>query len=253
MNLKSSILALLVPLSLSAQRDTAPRAAPPPTLLHYDVHDLPLVEVQPTNHTAAAAARTASESTLVVMITGDGDWADIDRQIAASLADAGAAVVGLKARAYLEGGRRTPDAAARDVERILRHYLPLWNRDRVALVGYSRGADLMPFVAARLPADLRARVGVVAMFGLGSTGNFTFHWSDLVTDKSRPDDLPVAPELARLRGTRLLCVYGSDEKDSGCRDADPSLGMERLERGGAHHFDKNYPALAALVLKAMSR
>ena len=73
-----------------------------------------------------------------------------------------------------------------------------------------------------------------------------------MSDRARPDDLPVAPELARLRGLRLLCVYGSDEKDSGCRNADPSLGMERIERGGAHHFDKNYPALGGLVLTLMS-
>ena len=236
---------------------TAAAQAPPgrtipvavPSLVHYDVRDLPLVELPPT--VGAGGARTAAESTLVVLMTGDGDWADIEKGLAEALAGAGAAVVGLKARSYLQARPRTPDVLARDVERVLRHYLPLWGRDRVVLLGYSRGADFVPFVANRLPPDLRARVALLGMFGLATSASFEFHWTDLVKDTRRPSDLPVAPELARLRGTPALCVYGSDEKDSGCRAADPSL-LQRVERGGAHHFDKDYAGLAALVLRALS-
>lgn len=246
--------ALLIPAALAAQPGATPaqRPAPPsPTLLHYDVRDLPLVEV-PAAPSVAGGARSAPDSTLVLLVTGDGDWADIDRGIAGALTRAGAAVVALKARAYLQGGPRSPDGMARDVERTLRHYLPLWGRDRVVLVGYSRGAELLPFVATRLPADLRARVDLLAMLGLSTTASFQFHWSDIVTDRARRSDLPVAPELARLRGTRMLCVYGSDEKDSGCRGADPSL-VQRVERPGGHHFDGDFPALGGLVLQALAR
>jgi type IV secretory pathway VirJ component len=160
--------------------------------------------------------------------------------------------VGLKSRAYLQAKPRSPDSMARDVERVLRHYLPLWGRERVVLLGYSRGADFVPFVANRLPADLRARVALLGMFGMERNANFEFHWTDIVRDTKRASDLPTAPELARLRGTRMLCVYGADENDSGCRDADPTL-IQRVERGGAHHFDRDYAGLGALVLQALTR
>jgi type IV secretory pathway VirJ component len=246
---RTALALVLAPASLAAQPPGRPVSAPVPSLVHHDVRDLPLVELPPT--TGVGRARTAADSTLVVLMTGDGDWADIDKGIAESLQSAGAAVVGLKSRSYLQAKPRTPDVLARDVERVLRHYLPLWGRDRVVLLGYSRGADFVPFVASRLPADLRARVALLGMFGMETSANFEFHWTDIVRDTKRPSDLPVAPELARLRGTPMLCVYGSDEKDSACRPADPSL-IERVERGGAHHFDKDYAGLGALVLRAMT-
>jgi type IV secretory pathway VirJ component len=214
-----------------------------------DLRDLPLVEVAPPARTGVA--RTAAENTLVVMLTGDGDWAEIDRGIAAALHGAGMGVVGLKARAYLQGAERTPDGTARDVERIARHYGAAWNEPRLVLLGYSRGAGMAPFVATRLTTDVHQRLALVAMFGLGNAASFHFFWSDIVSDRARPTDLPVAPELARLRGTRMLCVYGSDEKDSGCRDADSTL-VRRVERAGAHHFDKDYAALGALVLQSLA-
>lgn len=202
-----------------------------------DVSDLPLTEVP-----AAGATRAVA-----VLLTGDGGWQAIDKGVAAALASHGVAVVGLNARSYLSGANRTPDDAARDVARVLRYYGARWGDGQLLLVGYSRGADMLPFVASRLPADLRARTGLVAMLGLARAASFEFHWTDMVRDTHRATDLPTAPELAKLRGLPLLCVYGADERDSGCRDADPSL-VTRVERGGAHHFDGDYAALGDIIL-----
>lgn len=214
----------------SAPAPTAAATAP-------DVSDLPLVEVP---------ARRGSPSTLVVFLSGDGGWADIDRQVADVLAEHGVAVAGLNSRAYLSR-RKTPDQAAADVARIARAYAARWDTRRLVLAGYSRGADMVPFVAARLPADLRARTTLLAMLGMEQAVNFQFHWVDVVRDVRRGDDLPVAPELARLRGQRMLCVYGAQERDTGCRDADPAL-ITKVARPGDHHFDGDYRAIGDLIL-----
>lgn len=142
---------------------------------------------------------------------------------------------------------RTAPASRR---RLLRHYMQAWGRDRVALVGYSRGADLLRFVAGRLPADLRGRLSLVAMLGLVKTASFEFHWSDFLRDSARPTDLAVAPELERLRGTRTLCAYGSGERDSLCRAAYPER-VTRVERRGAHHFDNDVRTLGVIVADAL--
>lgn len=221
-----------------------PNAQPP---LPPAPSDLPLVELPPTN---VAHAPTAGDSTLVVFITGDGDWAELDAGVSDALRRSGMGVVGLKARSYLQGHDRSPDGTARDVERIVRHYAAAWQRPRVVLLGYSRGADMLPFVATRLAPDVRSRVTLLGMYGLARAASFKFYWSDMVTDKQRPTDLPVAPELARLRGMSMFCVYGADETDTACRDADPAL-IQRVGKGGGHHFDKDYASLGALVVKGI--
>ncbi|MDB4948341.1 MAG: virulence factor family protein [Gemmatimonadetes bacterium] len=153
-------------------------------------------------------------------------------------------------RAYLSR-RRTPDETAADVARIARHYMGAWRRGSLVLVGYSRGADTAPFAANRLPADLRARLSLVALLGPSTYANFEFHWADLVSSTPRPDDLPTAPELVRLRGTRVLCVYGTGEKDSLCRAADPAA-VTLVSREGEHHFDGNFRSLGDLILGALN-
>jgi type IV secretory pathway VirJ component len=105
---------------------------------------------------------------------------------------------------YLWKGR-TPDQAGSDLTRILRHYLKAWNVSRVLLVGYSKGADVLPFMASRLPPDLRSRVKLVALLGLSHRAGFEFHFADLLGGRST--GRPTVPEIRRLRGIRLLCVW----------------------------------------------
>lgn len=204
------------------------------------VADLPLVEVPAAGH----------RGVLAILLTGDGGWAALDRDVARTLAAHDVAVVGLDSRAFLARGR-TPGETAAAVARIARHYAAEWGRDSLVLVGYSRGAELLPFVVNRLPPDVRPRVALVAMLGLARGAGFHFHWIDLLRETSRPDDLPVLPELERLRGTvRMLCVYGTDETESACRDADPTL-VERVAREGGHHFDGDYASLAEEIVRRL--
>ena len=98
------------------------------------------------------------------MVSGDGGWAALDRDIAARLARAGLAVVGLDALRYF-WKRRDPQQAAAALGRILRHYLAAWDRHEVAVIGYSRGAEVVPFMVDRLAPDLLAKVRLVALLG----------------------------------------------------------------------------------------
>lgn len=205
-----------------------------------DLRDLPIVEVP---------AIRSTTGTIAIFLSGDGGWASIDKQVAGVLSQRGIGVVGLNSRAYLSD-RKTPEQAASDVARIARAYLTRWSAHRLVLVGYSRGADMLPFIMTRFPDELRKQTALVAMLGLARSANFQFHVSDLFRDTDRPDDLAIGPELARLRGVTMLCVYGAEEKSSACRDADPSL-LTIIQRPGDHHFDGNFRAIGGVIGDAL--
>lgn len=226
-------------LSLALAGAVVPARAQDPAPDPASLGDLPLVEA-PSAHPGRV---------LAIFLTGDGGWAMLDRSVARVLADSGIGVVGLDSRRYFSR-RRTPDESARDVARVARHYLARWRRDRLLLVGYSRGADVLPFVATRLPAELKSRLSGLAMLGMDTDASFEFHVMDLIRDVHRKGDPPLLPELARLRGTPMVCVYGTGEDHSACRDADSSL-IVRFARKGDHHFDGDYAAIARLILSAL--
>jgi type IV secretory pathway VirJ component len=202
-----------------------------------DVADLPLIEI----------SATGSDSMFAILFTGDGGWAAADRGLSASLAAHGVPVVGLDAPIYLTPGR-TPDESARDLVRVIRHYVMAWHRNRVVVIGYSRGADIVPFMVARLPDELRRRVSLVALLGPSEWVEFEYHLVDLVANIHRPGDLPVRPEVERLRGTPVLCIYGQHDRHAICPDLDPSLARPILRAGGHGVSKGEGPALADTIL-----
>lgn len=202
--------------------------------------DLPLVEVP-------AAGTAAAQDLVAVIVSGDGGWAALDKGLGAALAARGIPVVGLNSLRYF-WSPRTPEGAARDLDRILRHYFTAWGKSRALLVGYSFGADVLPFLASRLPADTRARIAGVGLLGLGTQADFEFHvtsWLGRGGDRG----YPTAPEIRRLEGLRVACVEGADEPDSACRSL-PSWARVLTVPGG-HHFGNDYARLGAELLAAI--
>ena len=192
-----------------------------------------------------------SGHTLALLLTGDGGWARGDRALAQVLVRGGVSVLALDSRAYLRAAHRTPEIAARDAAEILEAYGETWHRDRLVLVGYSRGADLAPFIVSRWPAALRDRLALLALVGFADHANFEFHWQDLLHDGRRASDLPTRPELDKLRGTHVLCVYGAEEGDSVCPSLEPRVARVGRIPGG-HVLDASTGAAAGqLVLDAL--
>jgi type IV secretory pathway VirJ component len=190
---------------------------------------------------------------LAVLLTGDGGWAAGDKSMAKALAQRGVAVAGLSSPRYLERAR-TPDEAASDLARIVRYFLETWHRERVLLIGYSRGADLIPFMVSRLPADLRDKVEMAALLGPGQWASFEFSLLDVARTHARQDAFPVQPEVAKLRGTPVLCLYGSKDRGAICPSL-ASAGLARaVEHPGGHRVGGgDGPALVATILDALPK
>ncbi|OGD20983.1 MAG: hypothetical protein A2W03_07715 [Candidatus Aminicenantes bacterium RBG_16_63_16] len=128
---------------------------PSPEIPVKSLSDLPLIEVP--------AKKTAGDL-LAVHLTGDGGWGVTDKGLSAELAEQGIPVVALNSLKYF-WNRRTPESASQDLARILSRYILAWGKARVMLVGYSLGADVLPFMYNRLPDDLRQRVVSVVLLG----------------------------------------------------------------------------------------
>jgi type IV secretory pathway VirJ component len=204
-----------------------------------DLADLPLVEIP-------ARTANAHQQLLAVIISGDGGWAGIDRQIGEFFAQSGVAVVGLNSLKYF-WNRKTPEQAATDLTRILRAYMSAWNKQEIVLIGYSRGADVLPFMAARLPEDLLSKVALTALLGPETSVDFQFHIADFISNAKHSTDLSTLPEVEKLYGRPLACFYGADESASLCPRLD-SGKVDIVELKGGHHFGGDYISIAQQII-----
>lgn len=202
--------------------------------------DLPIVPLEPQG---------APSGLLAIILSGDGGWRDLDRQIGEWLAAHGTGVVGLDSLRYFWSEKR-PEQIAADLERISATFRHRFHAKRVVLIGYSFGADVLPATWRALPPAERDRIVQLSLLGLSPSADFEFHvggWLGL-SEGSRP----VGADVATLDLARVQCFYGREEEDSFCRD--PQLAAaERIETRGGHHFDGDYAALAQRILDGARR
>ena len=213
-------------------RTPAPRVAAPS-----EITDLGLTEVP--------VPSSARPPTMAVILTGDGGWADLDKSVAGGLPARGIPSVGWSSLRYY-WTKRTPEQAAADLARIITHYTRQWSVPEVVVIGYSFGADVLPFLVNRLPAELAAHIRTAVLLGPSTSAEFEFHVTDWIAN--RATEFKTEPEVERLR-VPVVCVKGADEEDSACGRLRGSR-ITTLNVGRGHHFSGDYPQLVNVIVNA---
>ena len=117
---------------------------------------------------------TAPGDALAVLYSGDGGWGFLDRGVAKVLARDGVPVLGVNSLRYFMTKHSAQDAAD-DLAGQLRRHQMQWGRQKIVLVGYSFGADVLPAIVPDLPAELRGQIKSLVLIGTGPSGDLKFH------------------------------------------------------------------------------
>ena len=184
----------------------------------------------------------ASSAPMVVFMSGDGGWAALDKGLSAELQRHGMPVVGWSSLSYY-WKKKTPDQATADLVRILTEYQSRWGRQRWLLVGFSFGAEIVPFVINRLPPAYRNSLVGAVMLSPSTASDFEIHVSDMVVH-DKAGSYPTLPEVKAIKSLPLLCVQGADD-DSPVKLC-PHLqqpNVTTVTLPGSHHFDDDYGVL----------
>jgi type IV secretory pathway VirJ component len=206
-----------------------------------DVSDLPLIEL-PAAH---------PNGLMAIVISGDGGWRDLDKTIAQALQKDGVSVVGWDSLRYF-WSEKPPVQTSRDLARVMQTYGARWHAEHIALVGYSFGADVMPFAYNRLPQEQRAKVSLIALLGFAPDADFQIRVGGWLGMPASDKALKVQPELTKLPAAIVQCFYGAEEEDTLCPALDKS-GIEVIRTSGDHHFGGDYNAMERRILSAFKK
>ncbi len=184
--------------------------------------------------------------TVTLFYSGDGGWRDLDRVVGEAMAKQGWPVVGIDC---LRGfwSSKTPEQSTIDLAGAMEYYRQNWDAKYFVLAGYSFGADILPPLYNRLsPAD-QDSVSLLVLLTPSSQIDFAIHISEWLGKKSKA--LPMAPEMMRLPPSKILCIYGQEEKSETSCTYLAHTKANIVELPGGHHFDKDYEKLTRLILK----
>lgn len=201
---------------------------------------LPVVELE------AAGAGEA----FAIIYSGDGGWRDLDKTIAENFQRRGVPVAGVDSLRYF-WSQKPPQTVADDLAFLIRTYSARWKRQKVMLIGYSFGADVLPASFNLLPQAEKKAVRQLSLLGLAEEASFEISLSGWMGAK-QDDARPVMPQLARIDPALIQCFRGREEEGSACAALDGTR-YELVTTEGGHHFDGDYDALAERILAGFAR
>ena len=213
-------------------------AAPAGAGVTANLDDLPVIAVPPSN---------GGHGRMAILLSGDGGWTGLPQSVAAALARDGIGVAGLNSLKYF-WTLRTADETARDIERIADYYQREWHADRIVLIGYSFGADVLTIVTSRLRQDLRKHIEGLSLIAPSSVANFEVQvtgWLGV-----RHPGPPTLPALERPRGPADGLHLRRRRRRRSLPEPASRVGADRKAVGRAsfwRRFRRRCPASPALI------
>jgi len=185
------------------------------------------------------------QAPFALLISGDGGWYGFEQSIADNLAKTGIPTVGLDSKKYF-WKRRTPEETATDIAGALNFYCKEWGRDKFVLIGYSLGAEIVPFIINRLPDDMKLKVKSAVLLSPATTTDFEIHISNMVGIGNPKNTYNVVDEIDKMKLIPTLVILGEKEKSR-----IPALltgtDVKIKEIPGDHHYNFN----TSLIIQTM--
>ena len=180
---------------------------------------------------------------LVVYISGDGGLNTFSTQFIKQWNMKGYPIIALNSKTYF-WKTKLPDVAAKDITEVIMQYLNLWKRNEVILVGYSLGADIMPFIQNRLSQELLTKVKHSVLLSPSNNTDFTVH---LFYSSTGGNSVPV--EINKLNKPTLI-IFGKEETDIPVKLINNKM-VTILTLPGDHHYDNQTATLTDEILKRL--
>ena len=186
-----------------------------------------------------------SDGPVALFFSGDGGWYSFEEKISEKLSEMGISTLGIDSKKYF-WKRKTPGEAASDMTELINHYSMEWGKNRIILIGYSLGAEIVPFIVNRLPEELRSRVFSSILLSPGISTDFEIHVSNMLGMGNKQNTYDVPGEIRKMQPVRTLIIYGSGEKSEVPALLEGSGVMIRMIPGD-HHYKFDIP----LIIKTM--
>ena len=205
----------------------------PPNVEIAQVKDLPLII---TN-----SKTPDKQAPVALLISGDGGWYGFEQSIADNLALKGIPTIGLDSKKYF-WKRRTPEETAADIGRALDYYGKEWGREKFVLVGYSLGAEIVPFIVNRLPEEIKSKIESAVLLSPATTTDFEIHISNMLGMGNRQNTYNTIDEIIKMQSVPTLIIFGEGEKTEipGLLSK-TSVIIRKIP--GDHHYKFNLPLI----------
>jgi type IV secretory pathway VirJ component len=153
----------------------------------------------------------STQKTFVLYLTGDGGENSFSRSLMEAVNSKGYPAVLFNSQKYF-WSKKTPERTTLDVEKVIRYYQTRWKVKNIIIIGYSFGADVVPFISTRLSKDLFVSVRNIVLMSPSELTDFEVHVAQLF-GKAKKSGSSVIAEINKLDQKPLLIIQGINEPE----------------------------------------
>jgi type IV secretory pathway VirJ component len=188
---------------------------------------------------------SVSTAPVALIFSGDGGWFYFEQHISDRLATLGVTVIGIDIRKYF-WDRKTPEICASDMAEILNFYSKEWGKKRFIIIGYSQGAEIVPFLLTHFPDSLKSMVTSAIMLSPDVTTDFEVHVTNMLGLGNRQNTYNVIDEIKKMQKINTICIFGDNEKTL-VPELLKETSVKVLFIPGDHHYKGN----SAIIVQTM--
>lgn len=209
-------------------------------LARYEKDKPPIVNIDDVKNIPVVITNSKIEdrsAPIALVVSGDGGWYSFEQLISDNLAKQGIPTIGLDSKKYF-WKRRTPEETASDMDKVLNYYSKLWGRDKFFLIGYSLGAEIVPFIINRLPDGTRSKITSAVLLSPATTTDFEIHISNMLGMGNRQNVYNTIGEIKEMQDIPTLIIFGDGEKTQ-VPDLLNGTSVAIKKIPGDHHYKFN--------------
>lgn len=182
----------------------------------------------------------------VIFLSGNGGWRDLDKSLTAYLNSKKIPVLGINTKQYLLSEKK-PEQIAFDLETLMDQYDIKWKRDKIVLIGYSMGAEILPFAVNRMNVRYTKKIRNIILIAPWQKATFKVKLADYFYEVNEGDE--IYPELLKVKHINTYIVCDDNEYSLCLKPIDGIVDHNELP--GGHHFGGDYDALSKLIGKRL--
>ena len=200
-------------------------------------------DLQPTKKLPLIICQSkVSSDFYVIFLTGNGGWKNLAQSVTTYLNSKNISVVAINTKRYLWSEKK-PAQIACDLETLIDRYNIKWGLNKVVFLGYSMGAEVLPFAVNCLEEKYITGLSDILLIGPWQKATFKVSLLDYFFEVNKGAD--IYSELQRMKPPRgyIIC---DDNKFSICqKDLEGVIDHDLLT--GGHHFGGDYITLSKLL------
>jgi type IV secretory pathway VirJ component len=200
-------------------------------------------KLQPTKSIPVIESKSSGNCDYyVIFLTGNGGWRKLAQAVTFYLNSKEVSVLAINTKKYLWSEKK-PAQIACDLESLIDRYNIKWGQKNVVFIGYSMGAEVLPFAVDYMQDYYTNALHDMILIGPWQKATFKVKIRDYFEEVNEGTD--IYEELLKMKDVNAYVICDDNEYSICQKDLEKVIDHDVL--GGGHHFGGDYPALSKLI------